>query len=115
MTAGPDYGKMFITRDELCDGTKWHTRTAPKDPAVDPYFPINQAAVTLTPDGDALRVSLKTMTPNFKTFERRIDGGEWTPTTDAFLWRLQAGPNKLEVRSVNAFDVPGASSLIEVK
>src|SRR5258708_754729 len=38
MDAGPDYGKMFIVKDKLCEGTKWHERTTPANPAVDPYF-----------------------------------------------------------------------------
>ena len=37
MDAGPDYGKMFIVKDALCDGTRWHERTVPSNPAVDPY------------------------------------------------------------------------------
>ncbi len=47
MDSGYDYSKMFITKDALCDGTKWHVRTLPANPAVDPYFPIGQAALSL--------------------------------------------------------------------
>jgi len=26
MDRGPDYGGMFISKDKVCEGTKWHTR-----------------------------------------------------------------------------------------
>jgi hypothetical protein len=48
MDAGFDYGAMFIIKDALCDGTQWHVRKVPENPATDPYFPIDQAALTLT-------------------------------------------------------------------
>jgi hypothetical protein len=86
MDGGPDYGRMFITKDRLCEGTKWHTRVVPADPATDPYFPIGQAALSLVPDGAGLRVALKTLTPNFKTYLARIDGGEWKAVGEAFTW-----------------------------
>jgi hypothetical protein len=44
MDGGPDYGRMFITRDELSAGTRWHKRTVPADPARGPYVPIDQRA-----------------------------------------------------------------------
>src|SRR5688572_13955298 len=66
MDAGEDYAKMFITKDKLCEGTKWHVRPAPADPAVDPYFPIGQTALEIRVESDEIKVALKTMTPNFK-------------------------------------------------
>ena len=36
MDSGYDYGKMFIVKDALCDGTKWHVRAVPSHPASDP-------------------------------------------------------------------------------
>jgi len=42
--------------------------------------------VALVPDGDALKVTLGTMTPNFKEFRVRIDGGEWRPAETTFSW-----------------------------
>src|SRR5882762_6047797 len=77
MDRGPDYGGMFISKDKVCEGTKWHTRIGPTDPAVEPYFPMGQAGVEMVVDGDGLRVGLKTFTPNFKNYLARIDGGEW--------------------------------------
>jgi len=35
-------------RGRLCEGTRWQVRTVRAYPAVDPYPPLNQAAVTLT-------------------------------------------------------------------
>ena len=115
MDAGPDYGKMFITKDKVCEGTKWHTRVAPADPARDPYFPIDQSALTLTADGGGLRVALKTLTPNFKTYLARIDGGEWKPAGEAFAWTPHAGANRLEVKTVNRFGVEGPVSTAEIQ
>jgi hypothetical protein len=114
MDAGLDYGKMFITQDKICDGTKWHKRTVPQNPASDPYFPINQATVTLIAEADGLRVELKTMTPNFKTYMARIDEGEWKAVGDSFVWPIK-GAARLEVKTVNHFGVDGPVSIVEVK
>lgn len=114
MDAGPDYGRMFISRDKLCDGTKWHKRDTPADPAADPYFPINQAAMTLTPDGDGIRVALKTLTPNFKTYLTRVDGGEWKPAGDTLTWAPHGAKGRLEVKAVNLFGVDGPASTAEL-
>jgi hypothetical protein len=116
MDAGPDYGKMFITQDEIGGATKWHKRVVPKDPAHEPYFPINQAAVTLAAEGDHLRVTLKTMTPNFERFETRFDGGEWRAVDgDSIPWPPHEGKNTLEVRTINAFGVAGPVSTVEAE
>jgi hypothetical protein len=114
MDGGPDYAKMFIVQDRLCDGTKWHKRIVPADPANDPYFPIGQAALSLVAGGDGLHVTLKTLTPNFKTYRVRIDGGEWKAAGDALAWKIHAGVNRLEVKTVNQFGVEGPVSRAEV-
>lgn len=114
MDGGPDYARMFITHDELCAGTKWHKRTVPADPARDPYFPINQSALTLKPEGAALRVGVKTMTPNFDTFLNSMDGGAWEPVGDSFTWTPHAGANTLRVKAVNTFGVDGPISTVEL-
>jgi len=115
MDAGPDYGKMFIVQDKVCEGTKWHQRTVPASPGEDPYFPIGQAALTLVPKGADLRVNLKTLTPNLKTYVVRIDGGEWKPIGESFTWPLHAGVNRLEVKTVNQFGVEGPVSTAEAE
>jgi hypothetical protein len=115
MDAGDDYGGMFIVKDALCDGTKWHVRDLPKNPAVDPYFPIDQAAVDLKTDGDKLRVELKTMTPNFQRFEVKVDNGQWKASGDVIDWTPHAGVNELRACAVNAFGVRGPESLVQAK
>jgi hypothetical protein len=115
MDAGYDYAKMFITKDALCDGTQWHVRTAPSNPAVDPYFPIGQASLSLEPDHGNLRVGLKTLTPNFERYEVRIDRGGWEVSGDGFIWELHPGRNRLEVRTVNQFGVRGSVSSAEIE
>jgi len=115
MDRGYDYGGMFIVQDALCDGTRWHVRTVPANPLTDPYFPIGQAALSLRAEGGALRVGLETLTPNFKGFEVRIDGGPWRPSEKEFRWDVRAGRNRLEARSVNRFEVAGPISIAEVE
>ena len=55
LVAYVDHTQQFVTgtvRLKLCKGTCWHQRIAPSNPAVDPYFPINQAALKLVPERD---------------------------------------------------------------
>jgi hypothetical protein len=115
LDTGPDYGRMFITQDKLCEGTKWHKRDAPADPASEPYSPLGQANLSLVPDGAGLRVSLKTLTPNFKTYLAAIDRGEWKPVADTLAWTPHPGANRLEVKTVNQFNVDGPVSTAEVE
>jgi len=115
MNGGPDYGNMFITQDKIVEGTKWHTRTIPADPAKDPYFPIGQAALALVTDGTGIHVSIKTITPNFKSFQIRIDAGEWKAWENAITWKPHAGANRLESRTINEFGVEGPISTVELE
>jgi hypothetical protein len=119
MDAGFDYGRMFIVKDALCDGTSWHKRDLPKDPAREPYFPIGQAAVSLKAGQDGVNVELKTLTPNMKAFEvRQGDGthqGEWRESGNEIAWKLRPGLNRFEARTVNWFGVRGPVSLVEVR
>jgi hypothetical protein len=110
MDSGFDYARMFIVKDQLCDGTKWHVRTMPANPAVDPYFPIGQAALSLYIEEGKIRAVLKTLTPNFKRYEVRIDGGGWNVSDDSFIWPMSDGQNRLEARTVNKFGVAGPVS-----
>jgi hypothetical protein len=110
MDSGFDYAHMFIVKDRLCDGTAWHVRTVPANPAVDPYFPIGQAAMDLSADDGRLRVGLKTLTPNFKRYEVEIDSGGWNKTGDTFVWNVHDGRNQLSARTVNKFGVTGPVS-----
>jgi hypothetical protein len=117
MNSGYDYAKMFITKDALCDGTKWHVRTLPANPALDPYFPIGQAALSLRAEAGKLHVALKTMTPNFKQFEVQVDGGGWKSSGGQFVWAVRSGSNRLEARTVNRFGINGpiSTAVIELK
>lgn len=110
MDNGFDYGQMFIVKDQLCDGTQWHKRKLPKNPATDPYFPIGQASVELLPEKESITVQLKTFTPNFKHFEVKQNDRKWEPTGDTFTWILKPGSNRLQARTVNGFDVAGPVS-----
>ncbi|HEX2749309.1 MAG TPA: hypothetical protein VHM91_14975, partial [Verrucomicrobiales bacterium] len=115
MDAGYDYGKMFIIKDKLCDGTNWHVRPNPAQPATDPYFPLNQASLSLTPSTDGqIEVSLQTLTPNFDHFEIQIDEKGWQPSRARFLLPVHPGANHLEVRSCNTSHVSGPVSAVEL-
>jgi hypothetical protein len=115
MDSGYDYAQMFIVKDALCDGTKWHVRTLPANPAVDPYFPIGQAALSLRAEGGRLHVALKTLTPNFKQYEIRIDRGDWKASGESFVWPVHSGLNHLEAKTLNQFGVNGPVSTAEIE
>ena len=116
MDSPPDWDKMIVVKDDLTEGHKFHTRKMPANPAVDQYFPLNQADVSLSPDGKDLRVGLRTLTPNFKEFQVCFDGGVWQSAGDGqkVAWKIHSGANKLQARSVNRFGVEGPVSTIEV-
>ena len=78
----------------------------------DAYYPINQAAMALVREGGAVKVTLGTLTPNFKEFRVRLDGGEWKTSEPTFTWAVKAGKNRLEAMSVNRFGVEGAISTV---
>jgi hypothetical protein len=115
MDAGYDYAKMFITKDKLCDGTKWHARVLPDNPAVDPYFPIGQASLSVKAEAGKIRIALKTLTPNFKEYEIRIDDAGWKLSAEDFVWNIHPGLNRLEARTINQFGVFGPPSLAELE
>jgi len=115
MDAGYDYAKMFIVKDQLCNGTKWHVRTSPANPATDPYFPIGQASLSLRGENGKLGVTLKTLTPNFKRYEVQMDRGEWKSSDAQFHWPVHSGVNRLEARTINQFGVIGPVSTAEVE
>ena len=117
MDEGPDYDHMFISQDEICHHTNWlPSRRRAGSPGVDPYFPINQAALSLAPgESGKLHVAISTLTPNFKTFQVRLDGTEWKDAGSTLAWELHDGANKLEARSVNKWDVPGPVSTVELE
>ena len=104
-----DHAYLLIT--ESCTDRLW----LPANPAVDPYFPIGQAALSLAVAEGKLHVTVQTLTPNFKTFELRIDGAEWKTSSDREEWAVHAGVNTLAVRTMNAFGIAGPISVAEPK
>lgn len=110
MDSGYDYGKMFIVKDGLCDGTRWRERKVPAQPLVEPYFPIGQAALRILDDGGRVVVQIDTLTPNLARFEVRLDGGDWVERPARWVWELRPGRNRLEARTVNRFGVTGPES-----
>jgi hypothetical protein len=113
MDRGPDYGKKIDFIDEHSGGRQKNA-SVPENPAVDPYFPINQAALTLLPEEKYVKVGIRTLTPNFKTFQVRIDGKEWSDTGETLTWTPHAGKNTLEARSLNKWSIDGPVSTVKM-
>jgi len=85
--------------------------------ARDFYWTLNQAQVFLEPGDEpgTLNVRLETVTPNFKEFEVRLDGGDWKPSGEAMVWKLHPGRNTIEARPVTAFERRGITSAVEIE
>ncbi len=82
----------------------------------DIYWTLNQVAIYPS-YGDRtgwLRLEFDTQTPNLRTYQVRLDGAGWTPCGSTFDWQLHKGRNLLEARTLNAFDIPGIVSSLEV-
>jgi len=78
---------------------------------------LNQAHFALEPtskQGEFL-VHLDTETPGFETFLAEIDGGEKSPVTAIFPWRLHAGRNRLKVWPRNNAGRDGIASWIDLE
>ena len=58
---------------------------------------------------------MKTLTPNFKEYQARVDGGEWQVRGESLTWNVRLGTNRLEVKTVNLFGVAGPVSSAEVE
>ena len=110
-----DYKKMFMIKDQFSKKSKIRGQgEAVQDSLRDPYFPINQAVLSLQQAPAGLAVTVRTLPPNFKTFRARVDGGKWHSVEANFAWDLHGGENLLEVKSVNRFEVDGPVSRVEV-
>ena len=78
---------------------------------------LNQAHFVLEPtstSGEFL-VHLDTETPGFETFLAKIDGGEMSPVTAIFPWKLHAGRNRLKVWPRNNAGRDGIASWIDLE
>lgn len=75
---------------------------------------LNQAEYRLeaTDEPGTLRVHLDTMTPGFDGFVASINRGKPTPVASGFLWKLQPGTNRLDLRARNAAGRGGPASWI---
>lgn len=83
----------------------------------DLYWTINQVAIYPYQGhaADILHLELDTHTPNFATYQLRIDDGDWTDCDATIDWPLHVGRNLIEARIVNAFGRPGIISRLEVQ
>jgi len=78
---------------------------------------LNQAHFVLEPtatSGEFL-VHLDTETPGFETFLAQIDGGEKSPVSAIFRWKLHAGDNRLKVWPRNKAERDGIASWIDLE
>jgi len=83
----------------------------------DLYPALNRTRFTAvsSDDGRRLQVALETDTPDFETYEVRVDGGRWRDVEARWDWPLHEGVNTAEMRTRNRSGVPGpASSLCAV-
>jgi hypothetical protein len=78
---------------------------------------LNQAHFALEPalKGGEFLVHLDTETPGFDTFLAEIDGGEKSPVTAIFRWKLHGGRNHLKVWPRNNAGRDGISSWIDLE
>jgi len=81
-------------------------------------FPLNEVEISLrrpvTREG-VLDVGLDTHTPEFDSFYRRIDSGEWAACGSRFLWELKPGLNSLELKSRNKWGRFGPPAVVELE
>ncbi len=95
---------------------KYEEYTYQSSHARDFYWTINHAQVFLntTANPAELYVTLDTVTPNFASYQVRLDGGEWKTSEAEFVWKLHPGLNTLEVKPVNTFGLDGITSVVKV-
>jgi hypothetical protein len=81
------------------------------------YWTLNQTEIWVreSSSGDRLDLVLRTVTPNFDSFEIQIDGAKPIHSpAGAFAWTLHEGENALTVVSVNKFGVRGIPSTLKL-
>ena len=82
----------------------------------DLYWPLNQCELRVDPSSEerALKLALRTVTPNFDHFEIVVDSEQPSRIAGAtFEWRLHKGRNTLSVRPVNTLGVRGVESRVD--
>lgn len=82
----------------------------------DLYPTLNQTRFTAQSqqDGRQLALWMETTTPDFETYEVRIDGGPWQPTDRQWNWSLRDGMNRAEMRTRNRSGITGVISALSV-
>lgn len=61
-----------------------------------------------------VEVAMGTVTPDFDSFLVRVDGGPWRTSGTTFVWPLNGGSNRLEMRVRTKGGVVGRVSYVEV-
>jgi hypothetical protein len=102
----------------------WYDHLAPPklqysrhpDREADFWPDLNRVRFEAVPEinGDMVFITMSTFTPSFKTFQVRVDGGEWRDSDFRFNWRLHSGKNCLEMRALSGFGIGGHPSHIEL-
>ncbi len=88
-------------------GHNWFTRQR------DFNWTVEQASVRLIlGDKNTVRVELGNSMPHFQTYRLVVNGDELEQTGSVYEWTLEAGPNKLEVKPVDAFGKVGQGSAV---
>ncbi|MCK4624445.1 MAG: transglutaminase domain-containing protein, partial [Phycisphaerae bacterium] len=84
------------------------------DRVADLYWTLNQTAIDLqySDKPGSLLVNLETVTPNFDTFEIKLDDKPWRASPPAFTWKLRKGRNEIQARTRNKFGNPGIVSRV---
>ena len=102
----------------------WYDRLAPPklqyswytDREADFWPTLNQVHFEAVPEinGDLIFITMSTFTPSFKTYQVRVDEGEWQDSDFRFNWNMHSGKNRLQMRTVSRFGVAGHPSDIEI-
>ena len=103
----------------------WYDEATPRikqyalqsDREADFYPTLNRVGFTAvrSEDSEAVEISMFTQTPNFETFEIRIDGTEWRESPSRWTWRLRPQAlSTLQMRSRNKAGHHGRLSHLQV-
>ncbi|MCA9413100.1 MAG: hypothetical protein KC944_17935, partial [Candidatus Omnitrophica bacterium] len=85
----------------------WHT-----DRPQDMWPDLNLVHIDATTAfaNDRVFLAFSTYTPNFDHYEVNVDDTGWKEVGDRWVWLMQSGRNKLQVRAVNELDAKGNPS-----
>jgi multiple sugar transport system permease protein len=102
----------------------WYDRLAPPklqyswytDREADFWPTLNQVHFEAVPqiNSELVFITMSTFTPSFKTYQVKVDDGEWQDSDFRFNWNLHSGKNHLQMRAVSKFGVAGHPSDIEI-